>query len=142
MKPSALKVVRNMTDAYKSEHEKQLEKILETWARWQRALQEKKRIFDECKESETAAAARFKDEIEKGLDATADKADVVSAHFATVTEWGVYQDCVAGCKEAKKAAREVVADSAALMSEAIAESKQTVLNFDAGPEDDDDDADV
>lgn len=128
--PTALKAVRDMTEAHKSEHEKQLENILETWARWQRALSEKDRIQKECKESETAAFAKFQDTIESGLDATAAKADIVAAHYETVTEWGNYQDCLNGCKEARKAAREVVQEAAALMNEAIQASKQTVLSFD------------
>ena len=120
---------------YKSEHEKQLEQILETWARWQRALSEKDRIQKECKEAETAAFAKFQDTIEAGVDATAEKSDIVAAHYETVTEWGNYQDVLAGCKEARKAAREVVAESAALMNEAIQASKQTMLPFGEDGED-------
>lgn len=126
---TTLESVRNVAK-YKSESEQQLGEILETWARWQRALSEKTRIQAECKEAETAAYARFQDTIESGLDATAEKSEIVSAHYATVTEWGNYQEVLAGCKEARKAAKEVVQESAALMNEAIQASKQTLLPFD------------
>ncbi len=137
-KPNPLKMVRDMTDACKSEHEQQLVEILETWGRWQRALSEKDRIQKECKESETAAFARFQDTIESGIDATAKKSEIVDAHYETVAEWQSYQECLTGCKEARKAAREVVQESAALMNEAIQASKQTVLDFGSGPAEDKD----
>lgn len=125
---ATLRAVQTASE-YKSEHEKRFEEILETWDRWQRSLSEKDRIQKECKEAEAAAFARFQDTIESGIDATASKSDIVAAHYETVTEWGSYQDVLAGCKEARKAAREVVQEAAALMNEAIASSKQTVLQF-------------
>lgn len=126
---TSLTAVPDMAESTESEHGKQLQEILDSWARWQRALSEKDRIGKQCKEAETAAYARFQDTIEAGIDATADKAEIVTAHYETVAEWQSYQECLAGCKEARKAAREVVADAAALMNEKIQESRQMVLPF-------------
>lgn len=124
---------------YKNHTEQQLTEVLDAWARWQRALQEKDRIGKECKEAETAAYAKFTDKIEEGIDARAEKADVVVAHFETVTEWGNYQDVLAGCKEARKAAREVVQEAAALMNKKMQDSKQMMLPLTGEPDGDEND---